>query len=154
MVILLLLRWAQVSRDLASQQPGVQVMAQLVPWMESLRGAIDDLLADPNMDAEAVHAGWALMERARDEFGRARELGADDGAMHFIRMWKDYAELGCEMFNDARRQDVPRDPRRWPDYRQRLLALDAKGRRMIESNPTPSFWKMLITGVPEVHSVE
>jgi hypothetical protein len=155
LILILAARWVQVSKALAAQQPSVEAMAQVAQSVPAVRSAIDDLLAHPDMDMEDVQAGWELVTDFQETVKRAPSMGISSEGMHYVRHWGDYADLAVDMYTDARsRWDGSPDPVRFPEYRARLSSLDAKGLAMVAANPTPSFFRMLLTGVPKVNPID
>lgn len=157
LAVFLAIRWVMVSKALAKQQPNVAAMANVAPLLMRSKMLMDyiDQSQHFDIDDDERLAGIEQLEENKEKMVAAIRSGVDAGGLVYIRHWLDYNDLVLDCYKQAPLSPLrPGDEEKRSKLLKRREDLECRANQIVSANPTPSFYRMLFTGVPKVRDID
>lgn len=154
-IVAIIVRIEQVGSVLMKQKASNQALQEVGRGVPYLQKSIVMVLEDPRMSLRDSTELLGLTLEVRDHLAQANRLGVDQNGMIYVNLWREFAELATNLVGEVvNNEGAGLSPEVEADFRQQHSMLIVKADRLIAANPSPSFLRMMLTGVPPVREVE
>lgn len=153
--IFLAVRWVMVTRALKEQEPSALALQKAHPIILHVKTLLDYIEQNPNIAEDEREDFMGQLNYCKQRLISLLRDGVDSGGLVYLRSFLDYTDVVIDYYQSAPFNVANQDDRsRLAELAKRLEELNRRGQVIRNRNPTPSFFRMLILGVPKVQPID